>query len=68
MARQPISKEEKIAMKIGDLIDHLTLDLDLIGLCIARDNNITYNRFRVIAEAAEYEKEIQSGKQFNTLF
>ena len=68
MTRHRLSREEKVAVKIGDLIDSLTLDLDQIGMFLAKDNNITYNRLMVIAEAAEFEKEIQSGKQFNTLF
>ena len=62
------STEEQVATKIGDLLDKVSLDLDQIGMFLARDNNITYNRLMVIAEAAEFEKEIQSGKQFNTLF
>jgi hypothetical protein len=68
MTRNRLSKEEKVAVKIGDLIDSLTLDLDQIGIFLARDNNITYNRLIAIAEAAEFEKEIQGGKQFDTLF
>ena len=62
------SREERVAMRIADLIDSLTLDLDQIGSFLARDNNITYNRLMVIAEAAEFEKEVASGKQFDTLF
>lgn len=68
MLRRRTSTEEKVAVKIGDLLDSLTLDLDQIGIYLARDNNITYNRLMVIAEAAEFEKEIQSGKQLDTLF
>lgn len=68
MIRRRTSTEEQVATRIGDLIDKVSLDLDQIGIYLARDNNITYNRLMVIAEAAEFEKEIQSGKQFNTLF
>jgi hypothetical protein len=68
MIRRRTSTEEQVATKIGDLIDKVSLDLDQIGMFLARDNNITYNRLMVIAEAAEFEKEIQSGKQFDTLF
>jgi hypothetical protein len=68
MIRRRTSTEEQVATKIGDLIDRVSLDLDQIGMFLARDNNITYNRLMVIAEAAEFEKEIQSGKQFDTLF
>jgi|LakMenEpi03Aug12_release.lakeMendotaPanAssembly.Ray.scaffolds.fasta_scaffold4905561_1 hypothetical protein len=68
MIRRRTSTEEQVATKIGDLIDKVSLDLDQIGMFLARDNNITYNRLMVIAEAAEFEKETQSGKQFDTLF
>lgn len=62
------STEEQVATKIGDLIDKVSLDLDQVGIFLARDSNITYNRLMVIAESAEFEKEIESGKQFDTLF
>ena len=68
MTRNRQSTAEKTAVKISDLINNLTLDLDQVGMYLGRDSNITYNRLMVIAEAAEFEKEIQSGKQFNTLF
>ena len=59
---------EKVAEKIGRLINDLTLDLDQVGIYVARDNLITYNRLVEIAEAAEYEREIISGRQQDTLF
>lgn len=68
MTRNRLSREEKVAVKIGDLIDSLTLDLDQIGMFLARDNKITYNRLMVIAEAAEFEREIADGKQHDYLF
>lgn len=68
MTRNRVSREEKVAVKIGDLLDSLTLDLDQVGLFLARDNNITYNRLMIIAEAAEFEKEIEYGKQQDYLF
>lgn len=62
------SEAEKVAEKIGKLINDLTLDLDQVGIYVARDNLITYNRLREIAGSAEYEREIISGKQHDTLF
>ena len=62
------SEAEKVAEKIGNLINNLTLDLDQIGIYVARDNLITHNRLQTIAEAALEEREIISGKQHDTLF
>jgi hypothetical protein len=58
MRRQPLTEEEKIAIKIGDILCDLRLDIELIGRYIAKSlPNIAYNRLIVIAESAEYEKE-----------
>jgi hypothetical protein len=55
------SREEKVAEKIAQLLDSLTLDLDQVGKYIARFLPTTiYNRLLIIAEAAEYEKEEQN--------
>ena len=60
------SREEKIAEKIAQLLDSLTLDLDQVGKYIGRFlPNTIYNRFMIIAEAAEYEKEEQNEPEIN---
>ena len=52
------SREEKVAEKIAQLLDSLTLDLDQVGKYIARFLPTTiYNRLLIITEAAEHEKE-----------
>jgi hypothetical protein len=52
------SREEKVAEKIAQLLDSLTLDLDQVGKYIARFLPTTiYNRLMIIAEAAEWEKK-----------
>jgi len=52
------SREEKVAEKIAQLLDSLTLDLDQVGKYIARFLPTTiYNRLLIIAEAAEWEKK-----------
>ena len=68
MARH--SEAEKVAMKIGKLINDLTLDLDQVGIYLARDTMITYNRLKNIVEAAEYEKEMTEFRteQYDRLF
>ena len=54
------SREEKVAEKIAQLLDSLTLDLEQVGKYIARFLPTTiYNRLLIIAEAAEWEKEEQ---------
>jgi hypothetical protein len=52
-----MSEAEKVAVKIGNLVNDLTLDLDQVGNYIARDNAITYRRVIEVAEAAKYERE-----------
>jgi hypothetical protein len=52
-----ISVEEKIAERIEKLINDLTVDIEQLGIYLARTNNITYRRLQEIAESAKYEKE-----------
>lgn len=66
--RIPKSEAERVAEKIGNLINNLTLDLDQIGIYVAREGMTTHNRLQIIAEAAEQEREIISGRQYDTLF
>lgn len=51
------SLELKVANKISDLVNDLTLDLDQVGVYIASNNSITYRRIMEIMEAAKWEKE-----------
>ena len=51
------TKELKVATKISDLVNDLTLDLDQVGIYLATNNAITYRRVMDIAEAAQFEKE-----------
>ena len=64
------TNEGKIALKIATLIDSVTLDLDQVGVELARLSPAThYNRLMLIAEAAveEQEKNIVRS-QHNPLF
>ena len=69
MLRQMRTKESKVAEKIGDLLNDVTLDLDEVGRCFV-DNNLTmtYNRLILMVESAVEEKENTNGRQFDTLF
>ncbi len=58
MRRRITTDEEKIVNAITKLIGHLTIDLDRVGIYLARiAPTIIYNRFMMIAEAAQAEKE-----------
>ena len=53
-----MSEEEKIALKIGNMISNLNLDIETVGKYLANTvSNVGYNRLIVIAESAESEKE-----------
>ena len=67
--RLPKTPEEKVAEQIQKLVSDVNLDLDRVGINLARlPSNLTYNRIMLIAESAEWEKEVQNGKQQYTLF
>lgn len=59
--RLPISKEEKVAIKLSDIVNDYTLDLEEVGRYLARVSpRVSYNRIVEIVEVAEIEKENQS--------
>lgn len=52
------TEEEKAAQKIANAISDVRLDLDEIGIYLARYfPTISYNRLILVAESAEFEKE-----------
>lgn len=66
MRKRIQTEEEKIANAIGKYIGHLTIDLERIGQHIARVlPTVIYNRFMVIAEAAQAEKEAELEAELN---
>lgn len=64
------TKEELVAKKIVELVNDLTIDLDLVGLYVAQQSSsVLFNRIQVVAESAQYEKEAQYDRQhINPLF
>jgi hypothetical protein len=52
-----MSNEEKVALKIAQLTDSVTLDLDQVGRYLAKMPNTYYNRLMIMIESAEWEKE-----------
>ena len=57
--RKRITKAEKVANQIAEIVNDLTLDLDKVGYYLADQPTILYNRLILIAEAAVEEKEAQ---------
>lgn len=58
MRKHIITKEEKAAKEIENVLSDVRLDLDLTGIYFARfAPNVSYNRLMLIAESAEFEKE-----------
>jgi len=56
--RRIITEEEKAAKKIANVVSDVRLDLDDVGIYLARYSpTISYNRLLLIAESAEFEKE-----------
>jgi hypothetical protein len=54
----PISKEEKIAIKLSDIVNDYTLNLDEVGKYFYRvAPRVSYNRILDIVDVAEMERE-----------
>jgi hypothetical protein len=56
--RIPVSKEEKIARKLSEIVNDYTLDLDEVGRYFYRvAPKVSYNRILDIVDVAEMERE-----------
>ena len=54
----PISKEEKVALKLSEIVNDYTLDLEEIGRYFYKvAPKVSYNRIIEIVDVAEFEKE-----------
>jgi cell division protein FtsL len=54
----PVSKEEKIALKLSDIVNDYTLDLEEVGKYLYRVAPlVSYNRIMEITDVAEMERE-----------
>jgi hypothetical protein len=51
------TKELRVAVKMSELVNDLTLDLDQVGTYIATNNGISYRRIQEVAESAKHERE-----------
>ena len=50
------TEEQKTAETIANRLDSVTLNLDEVGRYLATMPNVYYNRFMIVAEAAEFAK------------
>ena len=58
--RKTLTKEQKVAKQFADMLNDLTLDLDMVGKYVAvHSSSVQFNRIQVIADVAQYEKEAQ---------
>jgi hypothetical protein len=56
--RLPTSKEEKVAIKLSEIVNDYTLDLEEIGRYFYRvAPKVSYNRIIEIVDVAEMERE-----------
>jgi hypothetical protein len=55
--RLPKSKEEATAEKIAELVTDLRLDLEQVGIYVARQDNVVYRRVQIVSESAKFERE-----------
>lgn len=57
MTRKRLTEEEKVAKKLIDTVNDLTIDLEEVGEIIGTTyRNVSINRLVVVAESAEYTK------------
>ena len=64
-----LTTEERVAMKMADLLCDLRLDIDLVGVYLANSAPfVAYNRLQYVAETAKNEKERFYDRNQHTLF
>lgn len=60
MRRKLVTKEEKVAIQITNILADLRLDLDMVGKYLVKlSPNVIYNRLIILTDSAEAEKEDQ---------
>ena len=68
--RKTLAPEEKIAKQLAQIVSDVNLDIEQVGIYLARNfPNVSYRRLLVVMESAEYEKESSYDRQhINPLF
>lgn len=65
MRRKQKTEEEKVAEKMATMLSDIRLDLDEVGMNLARMKPTTiYNRLIMVTDSAEEEMENQNGRRF----
>jgi hypothetical protein len=60
MARKAFTDEEKLAKKLIDSVNDLTIDLEEVGTIIGKTaRNVSIKRLTIVAESAEFAREEQ---------
>jgi hypothetical protein len=61
-----MSDEEKTAVKISDLLSDHRMNLDRVGVYVARlEPSSSYRRLMIVAEAADEEWESRNGRHYS---
>lgn len=69
MRRKLITKEERVAIQLSNVLADLRLDLDMVGEYLVQlSPNLIYNRLITIADSAEHAKENQHNDHQYRLF
>jgi hypothetical protein len=69
MRRKLITKEERVAIQLSNILADLRLDLDMVGEYLVQlSPNLIYNRLITIADSAEHTKENQHNDHQYRLF
>lgn len=65
-----MTKEEKIAKTMIDLVNDYTIDLDMVGIYLAQQTSpLLYNRIDTVIDSARYHLEAEYDRQnHNPLF
>lgn len=70
MRKHKTTDEEKVAIKLGNILSDLRIDIEQAGVYFARSERlVSQNRLQIIAESAKAEREnIDYGINQYTLF
>ncbi len=70
MKNKRITKEERVAKSLIELVNDFTLDLDQVGRYVAEQSpSVLYNRLDVVADSArEKKEELYDRLNINPLF
>jgi len=69
MRKKLITKEEKVAIQLSNVLADLRLDLDMVGKYLVQlSPNVIYNRLIILTDSAQEAKEQQVGSNQLRLF